>query len=591
MREHVLSSDRDRDCDVLAVDRAVRGAVAAAVGHRRLTAGVVGRGGVVGGDEAAGGVVGGLPLLHPLDGRGRAAGDARAPRHRLPRRVLREEPLEYHPVVVGLLVDGRVVGEHLGGVVHHLIRHLLFSEGFETIDPVVANAVTELFFLPVENMLGQVRVLVVVERLPHDPLLDAAQVLVVHFPFGVHAHGDVDELLVEERHADLQAPRRRGLVGAQAVVLVQGFHLAAGLPVELLLVGGEVEVEVAAQELVGALPGQHHLHAQRLDLASHQEHGRAGPDRRHVVRLVVVDHLLDRVDAVLYGEVELVMDGSEVVSDLSCGLQVRGALEADDKGVELGAELLGGLGLDEVALGDGGDERGVEAAGEEDPERDVSHEPLDDRLLEGLSEDERLVRRPGHLLLEPVRGVPPPEPAAGAGVEVARREDLEAHAVLVQRLHLGRDPDGTVTAPADVERVDADGVARRHVGPVAGVVEHEREHPVQHVHEVLAVLLVQGDDDLAVTARAEVVCAGELLPDVLVVVDLSIGHHHDGAVLVEQRLVAGQRGDDGEPLLRQEVALVLVEARPVGAPVLQPSGAGEDASPLCLRPVGATEHG
>jgi hypothetical protein len=121
-----------------------------------------------------------------------------------------------------------------------------------------------------------------------------------HFPFGVHAHRDVDELLVEERHADLQAPRRRGLVGAQAVVLVQGLHLAAGLPVELLLVGGEVEVEVAAQELVGALPGQHHLHAQRLDLASHQEHGRAGPDRRHVVRLVVVDHLLDRVDAVLW---------------------------------------------------------------------------------------------------------------------------------------------------------------------------------------------------------------------------------------------------------------------------------------------------
>lgn len=56
-------------------------------------------------------------------------------------------------------------------------------------------------------------------------------------------------------------------------------------------------------------------------------------------------------------------------------------------------------------------------------------------------------------------------------------------------------------------------------------------------------------------------------------------HHHDGAVLVEQRLVAGQRGDDGEPLLRQEVALVLVEARPVGAPVLQPA-----------HHVGVTDH-
>ena len=46
-----------------------------------------------------------------------------------------------------------------------------------------------------------------------------------HFPFGVHAHGDVDELLVEERHADLQAPGRGRLVGAQAVVLVQSFDL------------------------------------------------------------------------------------------------------------------------------------------------------------------------------------------------------------------------------------------------------------------------------------------------------------------------------------------------------------------------------
>lgn len=87
---------RDRDSDVVAaVDRAVRGAVAAVGHHRQLTAaGVVG-GGVVGGDEAAGRVVGGLPLLHPLDGRGRAAGDARAPRHRLPRRVLQAKHHDY----------------------------------------------------------------------------------------------------------------------------------------------------------------------------------------------------------------------------------------------------------------------------------------------------------------------------------------------------------------------------------------------------------------------------------------------------------------------------------------------------------------
>lgn len=68
---------------------------------------------------------------------------------------------------------------------------------------------------------------------------------------------------------------------------------------ELFLVGGEVEVEVTAEELVGAFTGQHHLNPERLDLARHQEHRRAGPYRRHVVRLVVVDDLLDRVDAIL----------------------------------------------------------------------------------------------------------------------------------------------------------------------------------------------------------------------------------------------------------------------------------------------------
>jgi hypothetical protein len=48
----------------------------------------------------------------------------------------------------------------------------------------------------------------------------------------------------------------------------------------------------------------------------------------------------------------------------------------------------------------------------------------------------------------------------------------------------------TVAAPADVEGVDADGVAGGHVRLGAGVVEDEGEHAVQHVDEVLAVLLI-----------------------------------------------------------------------------------------------------
>ena len=130
--------------------------------------------------------------------------------------------------------------------------------------------------------LRQVRALLVVERLPHDPLLDPPETLVVlrarqpatrhhqkktrsswkqsqeqsssspssnayHFPFGVHAHGDVDELLVEERHADLQAPGRGRLVGAQAVVLVQSFHLQ-------ILASGSSNASHAIGRSVGGVP-------------------------------------------------------------------------------------------------------------------------------------------------------------------------------------------------------------------------------------------------------------------------------------------------------------------------------------------------
>lgn len=48
-------------------------------------------------------------------------------------------------------------------------------------------------------------------------------------------------------------------------------------------------------------------------------------------------------------------------------------------------------------------------------------------------------------------------------------------------------------------------------------------------------------------------------------------HDDDGPVLVVEGLVAGERGDDGEPLLRQEVALALEQPGPVRPTVLQPA--------------------
>jgi hypothetical protein len=96
--------------------------------------------------------------------------------------------------------------------------------------------------------------------------------------------------------------------------------------VKLFLVGGFVEVEVAAEDLIGALSGQHHLHAQGLDLAGHEEHGRAGADGGHVVRLHMVDHLRQRVQSLLHCEVELVVPGADVVGHFPGRLQIRRTL-------------------------------------------------------------------------------------------------------------------------------------------------------------------------------------------------------------------------------------------------------------------------
>ena len=82
-------------------------------------------------------------------------------------------------------------------------------------------------------------------------------------------------------------------------IAVTDTDLPAGFAVELLLVGCLVEVEVASKELVGALAGDDQLHPDGLDLARHEEHGRARPDRRHVVRLGVVDYIFNCIDAVL----------------------------------------------------------------------------------------------------------------------------------------------------------------------------------------------------------------------------------------------------------------------------------------------------
>jgi hypothetical protein len=130
----------------------------------------------------------------------------------------------------------------------------------------------------------------------------------------------------------LETPCHGGLVGSEAIVLVQILELADALVAELRCIRGLVEVEVAAELLVRTLAGQHHLHPHRFDFPREDEERGTGTDSRHVVRFQVVDDVLHCVNALLHCEVELVVLGAEHVGHFARVLKVGRVVEADREG-------------------------------------------------------------------------------------------------------------------------------------------------------------------------------------------------------------------------------------------------------------------
>ena len=118
-------------------------------------------------------------------------------------------------IVVFFLVSRRVDGEAFGGVFHLLVADSGGSDFFQCVDPRIADAVGELFFLSPSHAFGKIVCKGFAENLLFDGLSRA------HFGFGVEPHGDVKEFFVQEGHASFDTPRREALVGAQTVVEVE----------------------------------------------------------------------------------------------------------------------------------------------------------------------------------------------------------------------------------------------------------------------------------------------------------------------------------------------------------------------------------
>ena len=107
-----------------------------------------------------------------------------------------------------------------------------------------------------------------------------------------------------------------------------------------------------------------------------------------------------------------------------------------------------------------------------------------------------------------------------------------------------------IALPRPMQRTDADAVAREQHDALGEVEQHEGELPLELREQILAVLLVEMHDQLAVAAAAEDMAARLQLGLALRVVEqLAVADHGDGAVLVEDWLLAVTKPDDAEPLL------------------------------------------
>ena len=222
---------------------------------------------------------------------------------------------------------------------------------------------------------------------------------------------------------------------------------------------------------------------------------------------------------------------------------------------------------------------------------------------------------------------------------MARREHGHVDAArLHEGLGLRGEPGRSIEAGAPVERVDADRVARRvparhgraphartgrareRVGatraqrvrmPMLGrwcavvacaqgarllIEDDEGEVAVEVRGDVVADLLVEVHDGLAVAVGAEARLVAHARAQLLVVVDLAVHRQRERIVLREERLVARERVHDGEALVRDggggAVPVVDdVDARAVGAAVADEALQGQRLELEHLERLLAARHG
>ncbi len=118
-------------------------------------------------------------------------------------------------------------------------------------------------------------------------------------------------------------------------------------------------------------------------------------------------------------------------------------------------------------------------------------------------------------------------------------------------LDLGCEVDGVpLTRPE--QRTDADAISPENDDAADEIDQGERELPFQIGKQTLPILLVEMDEDFAVAVGAEHVPLGfEVRPAFGIIEELAVADDGDGAVFVEDGLLAVLESDDAEAAMRK----------------------------------------
>src|SRR5688500_9252095 len=103
----------------------------------------------------------------------------------------------------------------------------------------------------------------------------------------------------------------------------------------------------------------------------------------------------------------------------------------------------------------------------------------------------------------PSRGVPLDQllPSFVRAPGVPRRDDLDAGAIVYQRLHLGGEPEGPVGVPADIERAHTGVVADRDPATTLLFQAHPRELAIECRRRIVSQRTPRGSEDGAIRCR------------------------------------------------------------------------------------------